>query len=346
MAIAAGCMIIVELSFAIYSYLTSRVLHGTGAVSPLAFAWLRDVVGTSLLLGATVLGEFRKPPSARVFWPHEADRLRVALCGLLGVWGSQGMSALALANLDPFFFSVMQPLMPLVTLVLGIAVGIEQPLRCASLPAWGKVVGLGIAIGGATGIIVIQSSSNSGSSSSSAASTGSPALGGFFLAIQIILGGSYNVVQRPLTGRYSSLAVAAWGYASGLVFLTLSVITGASKPSDWELSRESIIAIAFSGIFASGLAYFLMAIANSLGGPLIVVCFYPLLPFAVGVIEFIFDGTKTSVAEIGAGLCIMLGVITVVTSKVYETEAEALSPKLLTEEGEANEDEGVLMTRE
>lgn len=310
---AGCCMVTAQLIFAIYSYLTSRVLHSGGA-SPLAFAWLRDVLASILLMSATTIIELRKPVGERRLYPAQSDLMRVALCGLLGVWGSQGMSALALANLDPFFFSILQPLMPIVTLTLGTLLGIEPPLLFSNALSWCKVVGLCVSIAGAACVVLASSSSSSGSSGGG----GSPVLGGIFLAIQIILGGSYPVIQRPLVTRYPALAVAAWGYTAGLGLLTLSVITGASNPSDWAFSNDAIIAILFAGIFASAVAYSLMAVANSLAGPVVIVIFFPLMPLGVAIIEWVIDGKAVGWKMALSGVAIAGGLGVVLAAKAKE----------------------------
>jgi drug/metabolite transporter (DMT)-like permease len=334
--LAGCCMVTAQLIFSIYTYLTARVLHAGGA-SPLAFAWLRDLLAVILLLSATTLVEMRKPVGERCLFPAQDDLIRVALCGLLGVWGSQGMSALALANLDPFFFAIFQPLMPIVTLTVGTLLGIEPPLLFSNYLSWCKVIGLCVSIAGAV-CVVLSSSSGSGGGGS-----GSTVLGGIFLAIQLTLGGSYPVIQRPLVTRYPALAVAAWGYTAGLGLLTLSVITGASNPSDWSFSNDAIIAIVFAGIFASAVAYSLMAFANSLAGPVVLVIFFPLMPLGVALIEWVFDGKAVGWKMALSGLAIAIGlcVVLVAKSKEVSLPPTLTNPNINNNDGDDDDDDEI-----
>ena len=86
--------------FSGYFILVGRVLRGL-ALSPLVFALLRDAGGTALLLGAAWVAEGRKPEGDRRFWPQAVHAGPLFAAGLCGVWGAQGMSALALAHSEP-----------------------------------------------------------------------------------------------------------------------------------------------------------------------------------------------------------------------------------------------------
>lgn len=105
-----------------YSVFTSAVLKGA-TLNPVVYAFLRDVFGSIVLLAAGWVTEARRPAGDRHFWPDRADTGHFTLLGLFMVWGAQGMSAMAIANLTPVFFSMTQPAMPVVTLCMSWAMG-------------------------------------------------------------------------------------------------------------------------------------------------------------------------------------------------------------------------------
>jgi drug/metabolite transporter (DMT)-like permease len=314
-AIAACIMLCVEVVFAVYAYLTSHALSGS-KLSPLVFAWLRDVVATALLLSAAFASERRRPAAERRFWPAEEHWLRLLLCGTLGVWGSQGMSALALAHLDPTTFSLLQPLMPVVTVAVGTLSGVEPPFSARAWTTWAKVSGLCIAVAGAM-IVVVYSSSGR------APGSGASFLGLLFAGLQLCTGSSYPVAQKALFAHYSPIVVAAWCYGAGLVVLSLSVATGAASPSDWTLDLRAAGAIAFAGVFASAFAYGAMAWANKLVGPVLLIVFFPLLPLFTAILVWILDGIVISLGAALGGVCITAGLACVVAAKFRETNDAA-----------------------
>ena len=120
--------------------LLSASLKAPATLSPVVFAFLRDVVGTAVLLAAAYVYESRRAPAhaaggvpARRFVPDRADAGHFVLVGVLGVWGTQGLSALAIAELTPAFFSMMAPLYPVVALAFALGLGEAVFLWCAGV---------------------------------------------------------------------------------------------------------------------------------------------------------------------------------------------------------------------
>ena len=86
------------------------------------YAFLRDSVASVVLLCAAYAYESRQPGGGR-FVPDRADWAPFIGVGVLGIWGAQAMSALAIANLTPTFFSFAAPLYPVVALALALTLG-------------------------------------------------------------------------------------------------------------------------------------------------------------------------------------------------------------------------------
>lgn len=310
LALSSVLMIAVEVCFGLYSYSTSTVLKGR-TLSPLAFAWVRDVIAAAALLSAAAAVESRK--AAPAFWIRKEDHTHLLLLGFLGVWGSQGCSALALANLDATDFAIFQPLMPLVALLAGMATGAEPPLT-RSAPSFGKVAGLAAAVGGA--VFVVRSGGAGGGRSPNAA------LGALFLAIQIVLGGSFPVAQKPLLAKYPPLVVSAWGYAVGLGLLSLSTATAATDAAAWDFGAAGAGAVVFAGLGASAFAYGAMSVANKLSGPLVLTAFFPLMPVTTAFFQWVGDGRVPTLAQAGGAAAIAAGLGVVLVAKAVE-EARA-----------------------
>lgn len=76
---------------------------------------------------------------------------------------------------------------------------------------------------------------------------------------QVSFGGLYPVFMKPMLKRYDPLVLVAWAYVFGAFFIALSVLTCATTRADWSFSPVSWAAIAYSAVFSSAVAYFLMA---------------------------------------------------------------------------------------
>ena len=202
--IAVACLVVVNVTFGGYSVFTSAVLkHAT--LDAIVFAFLRDVLGTAVLMGLAFAAERRRPPAEYRFWPDREDTGQFVLVGLLGVWGSQGLSALAIANLTATFFSLMEPAMPVVTLSLSLLLGYE-PFYARSGWSWGKLAGVAITVGGAVAMAALSSA---GSGNDVVRDSKNFGLGVFFAVLQVTMGGTYSVAQKPLLAKYAPITVAA-----------------------------------------------------------------------------------------------------------------------------------------
>ena len=193
MAEASALMTLVMVIFGGYSVVTSVALSGT--VAALAYALLRDVLGSALLLGAAYAHESTRP--APRFWPDAADVPRLLLCGVTGCWGAQGLSALAIKATTPAFFSTLEPTMPIATLALAAALR-QEPMSPASPATYAKVCGIAVAVAGAVFIVVASSGAGAGSVASQSANF---PLGVGYLCLQLTLGGAYPVVQVRARAR-------------------------------------------------------------------------------------------------------------------------------------------------
>jgi len=311
--VAAVLISLVAAIFGGYSVLTSIVFTGT-TVNPLVFAFLRDSLGTVLLLGAAIISEKRKGKAGnwRIDW---ADAGQFFILGLTGVYGSQGMSALVLKQTSATFFASMANLQPVVATVLSCLLGYER-FRVREATTWGKVAGVAATVAGAAGIVLLAS--EGGSQSIISQSANFP-LGAFFMVLQVCLGGSLVVAQKPMFAKYTPLMLAGWGYAFGTVLLLLSVITGATEAADWHITGTTVLGIGYAGVFSSGVAYGTMAFVNNLMGPTFVASVLPSQALFTALFAWIFQG-KTLQGPVLGGVAVMIsGILCIVMCQYRES---------------------------
>jgi len=344
LALGAAFMCCVCSIFAGYSVLAHVALGSSSNAHALAFAWVRDAIGATLLLSAAYLrhggsgaagagaggkasgasdGPAAAAPEPGAFWPAREDWPRLLACGLFGVWGAQGMSALALANLNATLFAVLEQLLPVVALAVCALLG-EERFAARDALSWAKVLGVALAVGGAAFLAWCASGGGSGGGGGGGltAGNGNLPVGLAFTAVQLALGGSYSVVQKPLLRRYPPVVVAAWGYVCGLGLLTLSVATGTTADA-WRFTELNLLAVAYAGVLSSFVAYYLMAVANSLAGPLFLTAFFPVQPIATAVIAYAAFGQTLTLGELGGAAIVSAGLLCVVGAKALEGGREA-----------------------
>jgi drug/metabolite transporter (DMT)-like permease len=240
--------IFVNIVFGGYSVVTAAALTGSHT-APIVYAFLRDAAASAVLLSAAWAVESRRPAPDRRVWVDRADVGVFVLIGLLMVYGAQGMSAMALANIPASYFSLLSPLMPVVTLAVSLALRLET-FRAGAWQSWAKVVGLLVCVAGA---VSMGAEGASGGAASASARSRNWALGNLYLALQLTLGGSFPAVQKTVLGRYPALTVAAWGYAFGTGLLSLSVLTCCMDAESWDVTPGVAAALGYSALLASAL---------------------------------------------------------------------------------------------
>lgn len=201
---------------------------------------------TRLLLGALVfwgIGCFFKMEKV-----EKRDMLILLFGGLLGFLGTQIAFAQSLKYTTPVVFSLLMALAPVSVLLLA-AVFLQE-----SVPKR-KVLGILLSVAGAAIIIVLGS--NGGEQASN------HFLGILYAIACILLYSGYLILTRKISIKYHPLTIAKWMF----LFSALAILPFSFS----ELPRQEIYSantnisalslLAFSLLFSSTLAFFLMPVA-------------------------------------------------------------------------------------
>jgi drug/metabolite transporter (DMT)-like permease len=316
-----GLNVLVNVLFGGYSVFTSVALRSS-TLSPLVFSFCRDTIAAVLLITAAWVSEGRKPVAERRFWIAREHAMDIALLGLLGVWGTQGMSALALANVPAAYFGLCSPVQPMVAMCLSLLWGAERwhPGRWTS---WLKVGGLVLSVSGAIALAALAEASK-GSSTGIIGQSKNFALGSFFIFLQVTTGGSYQVMQKFSLSRYPSIVVAAWGYCAGAGMLLLSVLPCAMDAASWNLSDPLVLgAVAYAATVCSAFNYGAMAYINARAGPVFLTAAQPLQGLTAALLAALVLGQHVGMPEAVGGTIISTGLLASVFAKVREGAIEA-----------------------
>lgn len=206
------------------------VKRALGAFEPLAFNALRFAIAA-----AFVYAVLRRGGPLRV--PERRDVPRILLLGLLGNVLYQMAFILGLDRTRAGNASVMLALTPVFTGLLSAALGHERTGIRAWVGAAVSVVGVALVTGGTLRF------------------AGADFAGDLILVGAAATWAMYTVGARPLIARYGSVPVTAWTLWVGAVGLGVLGIPALLRQEWSGLGTAAWGGLAFSALFAIGLAY-------------------------------------------------------------------------------------------
>jgi drug/metabolite transporter (DMT)-like permease len=295
----------VQLSFSASSVIQSNMLR-TVTIDAVVFTFLRCVLSAMLLL--LIAAASREG----LIVPTGADVGSLLLIGICGMYFGQLFLLLALQHISVLNASVISALQPVSTMCVGHLIGMELiTLRTRS--GQFKVLGLLLAVGGGTTIVMSQASGES-------KVPGDWLLGNTFAILFCLGNGCYPLVQKHMLNerRLSPLNITAWGMLSGACVIGITLPVSHFEREDWQLPLRAVGVLLYTTLIASALAYTLVtwAIANS--SPVFVIGFSPLQLVLTASFAAIFLGDTVELPEVVGMLAVCVGLWILGASRVLE----------------------------
>ena len=293
----AALLVVVQLNFSLYSVLGSAAFHS--GTSPIVFALLRDVVACCCFVPALLLEARQARASPLRLVPRAEHALHFFALAATGVWGSQLMSALAIANLSAPIYGLVKPCVPVVTLAVAVAAG-QHAFNLRTRASQLVVLGVLAAVGGAAFIVaasyVDRESANA-------------LLGAGYLGLYMCANGSYPIVQKHVlsTLDYSPLLVTTWTYLVGTLLILMSAVTAAPPAAEWALTPTGTAGVLFSGVLSTFFNYSAMTWVNQRTTGVFVSSFFPLQSFLTPLLAALTLGARIFPADYAGGVVIMFG---------------------------------------
>jgi len=307
------------------------------SADPVIFSFLRDVGGAAvLLLACQVRG--------CLVWPRRADLGHFVLLGVLGVYIGQMFLVIALQYVEPLLAAVMQPLQPILTVVLAAFTGVE-PLHLEKVHGRMKVGGVLLAAAGAIVTVYYAAATGAGDalhrelsaarrheSYATATSEGDAnapriVLGTCLLATQSVSGALYQLLQKHLLSSsehdYPPLTVAAMGYVIGAVCVGLVLPVCKLEAESWAFLSDGVAlaALAYAVLMTSAFNYALQAFANKNSSPTLVTAFFPLQIVFTALFAWMALGTAPRSADCLGAVMIVGGLGAVTGGRVLHAKA-------------------------
>ncbi|MGH3111595.1 MAG: DMT family transporter, partial [Gaiellaceae bacterium] len=216
------------------------------------------------------------------------DAVRVVLAGLLVVVGYHLFLNFGTRHTTSGVAALVVALAPGITVVLAVALGLER-IRAR------HVVGLALAFAGVVVVVAL----GSGQELSFESVQGPLLVLGAPISFAL-----YNVILKPLLGRYDLLALTAASSLVGTIGL-LPLVRSSTVDVVAEASPEIAAEILYLGVLATLLGYILWnAGLRELGPTRAVTYAYGIPPLAVALGAVLLDEPITAWLEVGAALVV------------------------------------------
>lgn len=244
----------------------------------------------------------------------------------------------ALTLITPTNFSVLQPSIPVFTMLLSVLFRMERltPL---------KALGLLAAVAGAVVVEVVHPAgisgqeggeSEGGDGSSSRADFIS---GNVIVLLQCLSMASLLVFQKTALTHYHPTVVTAWYYSIGSV-LTLIICVSQSLPSSaYALSTSPApwLALAYAALLGTAFNYNAYSWAGTVVAPGIISIYSTLQPVGTALLSVLFLHATITGGEMGGGVLVILGLVGTVWGRAMEKRELEKREKREREEGGGSE---------
>lgn len=186
-----AALIGVQVAFASLSVVGRIVLHD---VPPMAFAMLR-------LLGAGLAFALVSPRTFLAASVTTRDRLAIAGCAALGIFGNQALFLSGLARTTATNATVLVATIPVFTAIASMMLR-REPVRARVL------AGIGVAFAGIVYLVGYDAIDLGGAH----------LVGDLLVTANAVAYSFYLVLVRDYTAKYGGLAVVTWGFFCGALF--------------------------------------------------------------------------------------------------------------------------------
>ncbi|MCU0504443.1 MAG: DMT family transporter [Chloroflexi bacterium] len=261
------------------------VKAAVGAVPPTGFNFLRLVIGAIALFG------FLRLAGGPILLARR-DMLAMAGLGAIGFSLYQVLWGTALTTTTAGDSALIIGASPAIIAVVAAALGVDRF-------TWNKTAGALVALGG-VGLVV---------ASGSGLSLGDIGAGDLLTLGAATCWALYVAVGTPIFTRVRPAASAAWGIASGALWLVPFGVADIAGHADAYLQPVPLLAVLFSGLLAVALSQVLVMRAVPALGPIRFANYQFMLPPMAVVLGAVALGEAIRPGEVVGGAVIVVGIL-------------------------------------
>ncbi|KAJ7386995.1 hypothetical protein OS493_003957 [Desmophyllum pertusum] len=248
--------------------------------------------------------------------------------GLTGMFVGQLLFLLGIYLTNANLAAMFQPAVPVWSAFLAMISGVESPPKLTKSHGLAKILGILLAVIGAVTMTLGKLRSNSSEESwlVSGSSVGSHFLGCICLLGQTSSTAVYYIIQKKYIfnqphsiWKTQPMAVTAWSYFFGAMFMALASLTYANQPEKFtSFSKEAFYCLVYAIVITSSMCYLLLSWCNMQVPSTVVTASWPLQALFCAILSFIFLGNSLQLLECFGGGFIVCGLAAVLWSNYKE----------------------------
>ncbi|KAI8853626.1 hypothetical protein BC829DRAFT_439749 [Chytridium lagenaria] len=342
-AVVSAALIFVEVVHGAYPVIAKLAFkNGTHRVHPIMFVFMRALISTPLLFS---LSRYIEKPATtstvtQTLFPKTWKDITTCLVlGATGISGNQLANAAGVLWTRPFYVSVWQQLIPILTTLIAAALGIESlnPLTRFGGLKWVAILS---AAGGALCLVLIELKPSTCPTRSNTFTDNNNmtfALGNIMLFLNCTFFATYIHLSAPLRQQgHPAVRLSAWAHMGGIFWNILIVILALStrlvslvdlipplQTSSWIPYLLAVSpAVLYASVLSSATAYTLITWASGRVSPPVVAVFVPLQSVTAAVLEGFGGCRGVAGGSVGAAGVVVVGVTGLVWVRWREERCE------------------------
>lgn len=262
--------------------------------------------------------------------------IKIVLLSLLEPVIDQNLYFLGMKYTTATFAAAMSNMLPAITFILASIVRLEK-IKIKSMRSQAKVLGTIATVSGAMvmtlmkGPILFETfGDHSQSYHSSGTSAHHTILGSVLITIGCFSWACFVILQAITLETYpAALSLSSWICLFGAIEgAALALVMERNNPSVWSIKWDMrLLSAIYTGIFCSGLGYYLQGVVMKTRGPVFVTTFNPFCMVIVAIMGYFLLAEQMFLGRVIGAFIICLGLYLVVwgKSKDYNNPSNAIS---------------------
>ncbi|KAK4730667.1 hypothetical protein R3W88_023655 [Solanum pinnatisectum] len=265
---------------------------------------------------------------------------KLVLLGLLEPVIDQNLYSIGLKYTTATFAAAMCNILPAITFILAWIFRLEK-VKLTSIRSQAKIVGTVATVAGAMIMTLVRgpivelfwTTGNVGHDSQSGGLNLSHAIkGSIMITIGCFSWAAFMILQAITLRTYpAELSLTAWicllGTTEGAIVAT---VMERGKSAAWAINWDSkFLAAIYSGIFCSGLAYYIQGVIMKDRGPVFVTAFNPLSMVIVAILSTIILREQLNLGRVVGAVVIVVGLYIVLWGKSKDHKSPSIDEQTI-----------------
>jgi len=216
---------------------------------------------------------------------------------------------MAVANLSAITCAIFAPTIPVVTTILGAALGVET-----TSPH--KIAGILCSVAGAMVVVVFGGPSGSGENKN-------VPLGMMYITMNVGCMALYFVLSKNVVKDHSPVTVMASSFLiSSVVIFMVALASAGFNAQIWAMNYATVnyACAAYAVLLAATYNYLVLAWANKKTSPTTVTSYTTLQPLTAALVSSAFLGTNPTASQSIGGVVIVAGLLLNIRAQILEQE--------------------------